>query len=55
MECLLDFALEERYKRVVELGDKVAEFDTLIKWGSVQTNNWRFVHQYNRTRRKTQS
>jgi IS5 family transposase len=24
--------LEEHYKRVVELGDKVAEFDTLIKW-----------------------
>ncbi|MCK9593896.1 MAG: IS5 family transposase [Methanoregula sp.] len=32
MESLLDFALEERYKRVVELGDKVAEFDTLIQW-----------------------
>ena len=33
MESLLDFALEERYKRVVELGDKVAEFDTRIEWG----------------------
>ena len=32
MESLLDFALEERYKRVLELGDKVAEFDTLIEW-----------------------
>jgi IS5 family transposase len=32
MESLLDFALEDRYKRVVELGDKVAEFDTLIQW-----------------------
>ena len=32
MESLLDFALQERYKRVVELGDKVAEFDTLIEW-----------------------
>jgi len=32
MESLLDFALQERYKRVVELGDKVAEFDTLIGW-----------------------
>ena len=29
MESLLDFALQERYKRVVELGDKVAEFETL--------------------------
>jgi len=29
MESLLDFALQERYKRVGELGDKVAEFDTL--------------------------
>jgi IS5 family transposase len=29
---LLDFALQERYKRVVESGDKVAEFDTLIEW-----------------------
>ena len=32
MESLLDFALQERYKQVGELGDKVAEFDTLIKW-----------------------
>ena len=32
MESLLDFALQERYRRVSELGDKVAEFDTLIKW-----------------------
>jgi len=32
MESLLDFALQERYKRVVELGDKVAEFDILIDW-----------------------
>ena len=32
MESLLDFALQERYKRVGELGDKVAEFDTLIEW-----------------------
>lgn len=32
MESLLDFALQERYKRGVELGDKVAEFDTLIEW-----------------------
>ena len=45
MESLLDFALQERYKRVVELGDKVAEFETLM--GSVQTNNRRFVHKQN--------
>jgi hypothetical protein len=32
MENLLDFALQERHRRVSELGDKVAEFDTLIKW-----------------------
>ena len=32
MESLLDFALQERYKKVSELGDKVAEFDTLIEW-----------------------
>ena len=32
MESLLDFALQERYRRVSELGDKVAEFDTLIEW-----------------------
>jgi hypothetical protein len=32
MESLLDFALQERYKRVSELGDKVEEFDTLIEW-----------------------
>jgi len=32
MESLLDFALQERYNRVSELGDKVAEFDTLIEW-----------------------
>ena len=31
MESLLDFALEKRYKRVVKLGAKVAEFDTLIR------------------------
>jgi IS5 family transposase len=32
MESLLDFALQERYNRVSELGDKVAEFDMLIEW-----------------------
>ena len=32
MESLLDFALQERYRRVSELGDKVAEFGTLIEW-----------------------
>jgi IS5 family transposase len=32
MELLLDFALQERYRRASVLGDKVAEFDTLIKW-----------------------
>ena len=32
MESLLDFALQEIYKKVSELGDKVAEFDTLIEW-----------------------
>ena len=32
MESLLDFALEERYKRVEDLGDKVAGFETLIEW-----------------------
>jgi IS5 family transposase len=32
MERLLDFALQERYRQVNELGDKVAEFDTLIEW-----------------------
>jgi len=32
MESLLGFALEERDKRVEELGDNVAEFDTLIQW-----------------------
>ena len=31
MESLLDFALQEIYKKVSELGDKVAEFDTLIE------------------------
>jgi IS5 family transposase len=32
IKSLLDFALQERYRRVSELGDKVAEFDTLIEW-----------------------
>jgi transposase, IS5 family len=32
MESLLDFALQERYRRVGELEDKLAEFDTLINW-----------------------
>jgi len=32
MESLLDFALQERYNQVEELGDKAAGFDTLIQW-----------------------
>ena len=32
MESLPDYALQERYKRVIESGNKVAEFDTLIEW-----------------------
>jgi IS5 family transposase len=36
MESLLDFALQERHRRVSELGDKVAEFDILIEWERVR-------------------
>jgi hypothetical protein len=32
MENFLDFALQERYKMIEELGDKLADFDTLIEW-----------------------
>jgi len=33
MESLLDFALEERYKNIQKLGDRLEEFGTLIDWG----------------------
>ena len=45
MESLLDFALQERYNRVSELGDKVAEFDTLIEWERFRPPDGRFVFQ----------
>lgn len=34
MENLVDFALEERYKSVRQLGDRLDEFSTLIDWES---------------------
>ena len=34
MESLVDFALQERYKNVKKLGDRLEEFATLIDWGS---------------------
>ena len=33
MESLLDFALEERFKNIQKLGDRLEEFGTLIDWG----------------------
>ena len=33
MENLVDFALEERYKSIKQLGDRLDEFSTLIDWG----------------------
>lgn len=34
MENLVDFALQERYKNIKKLGDRLDEFATLIDWGS---------------------
>jgi len=32
MESLVDFALQERYKQVKDLGDRLGELSTLIEW-----------------------
>ena len=32
MESLVDFALQERYKQVKDLGDRLGELSTLIQW-----------------------
>jgi len=32
MESLVDFALQERYKQVKDLGDRLGELGTLIEW-----------------------
>ena len=32
MESLVDFALQERYKQVKDLGDRLGELATLIEW-----------------------
>jgi IS5 family transposase len=34
MENLVDFALQERYKNIKKLGDRLDEFSTLGDWGS---------------------
>jgi len=34
MKTLTDFALEEEYKRLQSVGDKVVEIDSLIDWES---------------------
>ena len=34
MENLVDFALQERYKNIKKLGERLDEFATLIDWGS---------------------
>ena len=33
MESLVDFALQERYKQVKDLGDRLGELANLIEWG----------------------
>ena len=45
MESLVDFALQERYKNIKNLGDRLEEFATLIDWepfrqivGDIYTN-----------------
>ena len=45
MESLIDFALQERYKQVKDLGDRLGELATLIEWepfreivGDIYTN-----------------
>ena len=45
MESLVDFALQERYKQVKDLGDRLGELATLIEWepfreivGEIYTN-----------------
>ena len=38
MENLLDFALQERYKRIEELGVKLEDFDTFIEWNKCRYN-----------------
>ena len=45
MESLVDFALQERYKQVKDLGDRLGELSTLIEWepfreivGEIYTN-----------------
>jgi len=37
METLVDFALEERYKSIKQLGDRLSEFSILIDWESFRT------------------
>ncbi len=37
METLVDFALEERYKSIKQLGDRLEEFSTLIEWECFRT------------------
>jgi len=32
MKSLTDFALNEEYKHIQKLGDKLAELDTLVDW-----------------------
>jgi IS5 family transposase len=36
MESLVDFALQERYKQVKDLGDRLGELATLIEWEPFQ-------------------
>ena len=37
MENLIDFALQERYKNIKKLGDRLDEFETPIDWGSFRS------------------
>jgi hypothetical protein len=55
MKSLTDFALNEEYKRVRRLGDKLAKIESLTdRLGSVSSDCWHAVREQERTRREAE-
>jgi hypothetical protein len=53
MESLVDFALQERYKQVKDLVDRLGELATLIEWEPFRGDCRGALHKYYRTGRAT--
>jgi hypothetical protein len=43
MKTLINFGLQEAYKQMEKLGDRLGEIESMIDWRSISTHRARYV------------